>query len=127
MNIFENYNYENNYYYSPTTFCNHFNKLMYLIINIDKMKNQYIFSDHTIYEIIEEHIKKNNNEINEKNSKGWTALMIAARCSNYNSNIETVKLLLDYGADINLFENQGRTVLMLAARYSNSCNNIETI
>ena len=40
--------------------------------------------------------------IDTKNKVGWTALMLACRNSNKTSNNETVKLLLDNKANVNL-------------------------
>ena len=55
-----------------------------------------------------------------KNADGRTQLMTTCRYSNTNSNIETVKLLLDAGANIDLQNSNGWTALMLACRYSNT-------
>ena len=52
--------------------------------------------------------------------------MTCAYSNNY-SNIETVKLLLGNGADINLKNNKGWTALILACRYVNTYSNPETI
>ena len=43
-------------------------------------------------------------DINQKNTEGWTALMYASRNSNTDSTEETVKMLIDAGADLNLQE-----------------------
>ena len=47
-------------------------------------------------------------EIDVKDSKGHSALMLAA----YNGHQETVKLLLDRGADPNSLDLSGNTILM---------------
>ena len=52
---------------------------------------------------------------------GWTALMMAACYSNEDYNIEIVRLLLDYGAKIDIHNNNGSTILMII----NSLNNNE--
>lgn len=49
--------------------------------------------------------------INSKDPKGYSALMLAA----YNGNLEATKLLLDYGSDPNSRDNTGNTILMGAA------------
>ena len=86
-----------------------FTKLMKLVMMTGK--NPDIIID------IKNMIKHNKNMIDIKNEKGWTALMIAARNSNTVSNIETVKILIDAGADLNLKNNRQSTALMLANDY----------
>jgi ankyrin repeat protein len=58
---------------------------------------------------------------------GWTALMFASRSSNKDSSIETVKLLIDSGAYLNLQDVDGWTALISASRYSNTDSSIETV
>ena len=50
--------------------------------------------------------------INEKNEHGFTPLMLACRNVNTCSNIETIQILLNNGADVNLQDNDGDTALM---------------
>ena len=47
--------------------------------------------------------------------------------SNKDSNIETVKLLLENGADPNIQDDKGKTALMKSCRYANTDSNIETV
>jgi hypothetical protein len=61
-NLFANYDYEQEYACSRRIKCNHFTKLMYLIIN----------SDVVGYDNIITYILKNKEEINEHNALGWT-------------------------------------------------------
>ena len=70
-----------------------------------------------IEKYIEEYVKINKDELDKKNKKGWTPLMLA--CINSKSTETTFKLLIDAGADLNLRNNNGRTVLMSSARHSN--------
>lgn len=70
---------------------------------------------------------ENGADVNAKDDKGWTPLMMASRHSNTSSNIETVNLLLQNGADVNAKQNTGWTPLMLASRYSNTDSNIQTV
>ena len=117
-NIFDDYDYEKEYDCSRITKCNHFSKLMFLIINVNNIPN-----GHTI---LKNYISTNQDEINKKNAEGWTALHIAARNSNiYGS--EIVKLLLENNADVNLTDKIGFTALMLAAKYSNTESSLETV
>lgn len=65
-------------------------------------------------------------------SRGTTALMIASTCKRYedelvNPNIETVQLLLKYGANVNSVDSDGDTALMLACRDADTCDNYDII
>ena len=111
--MFNNYSFDTEYPRSPVTSSKGFTKLMYLV------NNQKV--------ILKEDLEKLKLEINEKNEKGWTASMIACRNSNTKSSIETVRLLLDHGAKIDMQNNNGRTALMMAASYSHEDSNIETV
>ena len=104
---------------SPVTNSTGFTKLMMLVMSARKNPDSL--------ECIGKLIKKGKTIIDIKNTKGWTALMMAARNSNLDSNIETVKLLIAAGANVNLQHNDGWSALMLAARYSNIDSNIETV
>lgn len=87
---------------SPITLSTGFTKLMFYII-----KKQYNNA--------KKELKKYPECIDIKNDKGWTALMIACRNSNIYGEC-FVKLLLDNGADVNLYDNNGRTALMKSVR-----------
>ncbi len=50
-------------------------------------------------------------DINEKEAKGYSALMLAA----YNGHLEASKILIEYGADVNTADNAGSSALMGAA------------
>lgn len=52
--------------------------------------------------------------INDFNEYGWTPLIVAA----YNGNLKIVRMLLDFGADINARNIKGTTVLMYAKDYA---------
>ena len=58
---------------------------------------------------------------------GSTPLMFATGHSNTTSSLDTVKLLLDRGADINHQNMYGWTPLMHASRYSNTDSSINTV
>ena len=117
-NIFDGYDYEKEYDCSKNKKCNHFSKIMFLIIHVNSIPNGHA--------ILRNYVSTNKNEVNNKNSEGWTALHIAAINSNKYS-LETVKLLLDNGADINLTTVIGSTALMLATAYSNKGSSLETV
>src|SRR5271166_4467869 len=66
-------------------------------------------------------------ELDKKNTHGWTALMLAARNSNEYSNVDVLQMLLKNGANPNLQSNNGFTALMRASINSNTDSNIETV
>ncbi len=112
--LFNGYDYEKNYSYYSSSPCNHFSKLMYLVIT------------KTSYDQIKKYIQINSEEINNQNAHGFTVLMIAVICSNkYGNNL--VKLLLKNGADANKGNRYGSTALMMAARHSNTYSNLGTV
>lgn len=78
-------------------------------------------------EYIDLYLQMNPDKINEVNTKGWTALMLAARNSTTFSTIETVRILLKYQADPNLANKTKRTALILSSRYSNCDSSDETV
>ena len=68
-------------------------------------------------------------DLNKLSEDGRLPLAVAVRNSNTTSSLETVKLLLDRGADPDLKEigNNGFTALIIAARYSNKDSSLETV
>ena len=116
--IFNDYDYEKMYAYSPVEECNHFSKLMFLIINVNSIPN-----GHTL---LRSYVLSNQDEINNKNALGLTALHLAVRNSNIYS-LGTVNLLLENGADVNSIDEYGWTALMMASKYSNTTSSLETI
>src|SRR5271166_1652009 len=66
-------------------------------------------------------------ELDKKNTYGWTALMLAARNSNKYSNVDVLQMLLENGANPNLQNNNGFTALIMASSHSNTDSNIETV
>ena len=65
--------------------------------------------------------------INQKNDRGWTALMIACRNSSTCSNIETVKILLENGAYTDLQNNFNSTALSITCANLSGDSNMETL
>ncbi len=53
--------------------------------------------------------------------------MLAARNSRIDSSNETVKILLEHGANVNLQNKDGYTALMSAAQYSKTSSSNETV
>lgn len=112
----DNYNYKTAYDCSPSTQSKHFSRLQYMIIK------SFPYTEIQNYE--SQHI----DEINYKNKKGWTALMICCRNSNtIDKDRRIMNLLLKSGADVNLQNNNSWTALMMASRYNNTTGNTETI
>jgi hypothetical protein len=53
--------------------------------------------------------------------------MMASTNSNGESSLETVKLLINSGANLNIQNNDGETALMLALKYSDKYSSLETV
>ncbi|QGR54277.1 ankyrin repeat-containing protein [Moumouvirus maliensis] len=96
------------------------NKLIRLIISQKRNPDGY--------QEINDYLQNNKDEINYVNKMGWSPLIIA--CTFGFSNIEIIKLLLEFGADINIKNQNGDTVLMtslmLKPNYLKN-NNIQVI
>ena len=75
---------------------------------------------------IEEYLKVNPEKVDTENEQGWTALHLSSLNSNKYSSIETVKLLLDNGADPNHNSYLGMTPLVIASGYTTTDSSIET-
>lgn len=74
-----------------------------------------------LHKYIAKKIKEDPKIINKRNALGWTALMFAVRKSNNESTNETVKILINAGADLDIQSNNGgKTALMYAIE---NCNN----
>lgn len=79
-------------------------RLMFMIL-----KNSYSIKDFEYY------LKNNKSEINEQNSNGWTALMIVcANSRNIKNSNEIIKLLILYGANLDIINSDGWTALTLS-------------
>lgn len=72
-------------------------------------------------------IHKYSNIINNKNKKGWTALILACMNNTICSNIETIRELIKNGADLDLQNDFSETALMIAVLHVQSGNNIEVV
>jgi ankyrin repeat protein len=74
---------------------------------------------------VEAILENDKEQLNKKNSRGWTALMLAVCNSKATSSDVCVKMLLNAKADINLTNDNGDTALSLAIKCiieSNKCN-----
>jgi ankyrin repeat protein len=66
-------------------------------------------------------------DINLKDTSGWTPLICAVRESNRNCTLETVELILKYKPNINTKTIFGNTALHICCKFINSSSNIETM
>ena len=100
------------YYCSDITRSTGFNSIMkYTLLGQHNLLEQCLTTDN----------------VNHTNTKGWSSLMLACRNSNATSNIETVKLLLKYKADVNLGNCDEQTPLMASCQYFNTQNSIDIV
>ena len=68
-----------------------------------------------LHKRISDIVKNDPKLLNKTNALGWSALMMAARKSRADSTFETVKILIDAGADLDIqSSNGGKTALMYA-------------
>lgn len=104
---------------SPLTSSTGFTPLMHLVMTAR--------ANHDSLGAITELIKLDPLSINKQNTKGWTALMLACRNSQTFSTNETVKLLLEMGADPNKCEETGWNALMLISLYTRTDSSIEIV
>lgn len=95
-------------------------KLLMKLVLLTKKNNEAI-------PLIRKLLNENPNTINQINSQGWTALMLAATNSGTCSTENTVQILIDAGAELNLQISTGWTALILAARNSNRCSTENTV
>jgi len=80
------------------------------------------------YDNIKTLIKTHPELVNQPNTRGWTALMIACTNSRKCKTLDIIKLLLECpGIDVNAQQCTGWTALMLAVRNSNRYSTDETV
>jgi len=70
-----------------------------------------------LHEQLKKYFKLFPEKINQKNVKGYTVLHIAVSNTKTHSTEQTVKLLIDLGADVNSVNNNGYTSLVFASAY----------
>ncbi|BCS82566.1 putative ankyrin repeat protein [Cotonvirus japonicus] len=113
------YNYNHIYPCNDEISCSGFTKLMYLIINEYKIYRGY--------DMIKKYIKKNKNKINRKNHLKYTALMIAVLNCGKKCSLKTVKLLINEGADLTLYNHDEHNAVSLAIDTYKSHKNLKLI
>nr|URM61971.1 ankyrin repeat domain containing protein [Mimivirus sp.] len=118
MNI-DKYDKNEEYYYTTDNKCKNLSELMHLIIREDDTLESH--------QKIVNYLELGIYDINATNEDGWTALMIAAVNSHELGNINTVKLLLDHGADINIKNKYNETVIYLVLTRTPLTNNYDLI
>lgn len=118
-NILEQPDYEKEYLCSRFTKSRGF-KLMHKLVLLTKK--------HPILNnIIKLYYEKYPNEINDVNKENWSPLMLASRNSGICSSEETVKILIDTNANLNLTNNELHSSLSMAASHSGSQSTIGTV
>ena len=87
------------------------------------LTNQYPF----INNYIQKYLNLYPDIIDYQNSIGYTALMIACLNCKTLSSVETIKILLDNSASLNIKDNNGNTALILSIFKNNNLNSEEAI
>jgi ankyrin repeat protein len=151
FDIFKDYDYEKEYMCSNDIKACNFSKLMYLLTISSKISSEMILEYLTKHK---EEANKTNSigwnalhftvrnsqkmglsyliepliecimNIDQQTNDGSTALMIAAKYANSDSNILTLKTLIAHGANVNKQDINGQTALMLAAANIIKCDGI---
>lgn len=76
---------------------------------------------------IRDYVTRHPDQLNKKNKKGWTPLMIAVANTNVSSSLETVKLLLELGANVNRQSSTSLSPLVIACYLAGTTSNFETV
>lgn len=72
-------------------------------------------------ELVKKHLANTPGIVNEKNAEGWSPIIVAA----YHGRKDLIKLLLQYGADINDTNYHGTSVLMYSKNYAEKSNDYD--
>jgi ankyrin repeat protein len=84
-------------------------------------------NDPNIVQRIADYLGEHPETINQKNYKGWTALMMSCRNSQTVSSDTIIKLLIGYGTDLDVQDDIGWTALMISCQKYNNGNSIVSI
>lgn len=102
--IFDDYSIDKMYYVNSYSQTNGFTKLMVLVLNTSK------------YPELNEQIPLYIDDINKQNCRSQTALILACRNCMTDSTVDTVKILIECGANLNVQDDEGWTALMHVVR-----------
>lgn len=85
-----------------------------ILMLLVKLVHKYLTTSYSINNVIEHYVKNNPAEINKLNSGNLSALDICITNSNKTPFIETIKILLNNGSNVNLQDGNGYTSYHLA-------------
>lgn len=115
MDILDTYDANAQYPCSLLSTCGGFTKLMFLVMHTRE------------YPELHSYIGSYVDMIDIQNDFGWTALMLASRNSSSESTEETVKILLKFGANVNIQDRNMNTALIYASFRSNDGSTYGTV
>lgn len=95
-----------------------------LLMKLTLLTREYRETESYIKNYIKKNIKYHGEGINKQNDKGWTPLMLAVANLNKFSTENSIKILLEAKANVNIKNNNGMTALMLASNNGYDARNI---
>lgn len=107
------------YYSGELIVCKDMSHLQKCVLETGKCK--------ILEEYINLYLDEHPEELNYKNARGMTALMLAALHSDTISTNNTVEILLKHGANVDIQDNNGKTALMHAAKHVICYSSVKTI
>ena len=90
---------------------------------VARYSNKY--APETVQKVIDDAVKVGS--LNSQDADGWTPLMLASRFSREGSSIDTVKAIINAGADLDIREEKDSTALMLAIHVCENMSSLETV
>ena len=117
--LFDNPNPNKRYLVTDCFRCKGFTKLMKMVLLTKR------FPD--LVDNIKSYLVSLPEELNKQNEYGWTALMLACRHSNTVSSEETVRILIDANANVDVQNSDGWTALIISSLNCKSTSSEETI